>query len=171
MPQLSILRSSVPEALSGPLAAAPTAVTFVIGTQEYGLPVADVVEVVAMPAMLNVAGAPAYLIGLLNRRGRYLPVLDGRMLVGEPVQYDLDRYVIIAGRASANVGDLVPLLGILVDQVCDVRVCATESLTALGAGAAAPFLDSVVRWADRSVLLFNLEELLPLAPSISADVT
>jgi purine-binding chemotaxis protein CheW len=169
MSQLSMLRSSAPEALVGPLAAAPTTVTFAIGTQDYGLSVANVFEIVPIPAMLVLAGAPAYLIGLLNRRGRYLPVLDGRILVGEPVQYDLDRYVIIAGRASANMQHVVPLLGILVDQVRDVCVFETESLTPLGTGTAAPFLDSVTRRADRSVLLFNLEELLALVPSISMD--
>ena len=171
MSQLSMLRSSAREVHSGSLAATPTAVTFVIGTQEYGLPVADVLEIVPMPAMLALAGAPAYLVGLLNRRGRYVPVLDGRILLGEPEQYDVDRYIIIAGRVSANMQHVVPLFGILVDQVCDVRMFETESFTRLAAGAAAPFLDSVARWADGSVLLFSLEELLALTPSISVDVT
>jgi len=166
-----MLRSLAPTVLGAPSAAALTAVTCIIGTQEYGLPVAAVFEIVPIPAMLILAGGPEYLIGLLNRRGRYVPVLDGRILVGEPVQYDLDQYVIIAGRVSGNGEHGIPLVGILVDQVCDVRMFETESLMPLGAGAAAPFLDSVARWADRSVLLFNVEELLALVPSISVDVT
>jgi purine-binding chemotaxis protein CheW len=171
MSELSMFQSPPAGAIGGSVAAAPKAVTFMIGTQEYGLPVADVIEIVPIPAMLILVGAPTYLIGLLNRRGRYLPVLDGRILLGEPARYDLARYVIIAGRASANEEHVTPLIGILVDQVCDVRMFEDESLTPLGAGVAAPFLDSVARWADHSVLLFKLEELLALAPSISVDVT
>jgi chemotaxis signal transduction protein len=160
-----------PSAGGGTAAAATTAVTFVIGTQQYGLPVAHVFDVVPIPAMLILAGAPTYLIGVLNRRGRYLPVLDGRILLGEQAPYDLDRYVIIAGRASANNEEHVtPLIGILVDQVCDVSIFEIESLTPLRAGVAAPFLDSIARWADHSVLLFKLEKLLALVPPISVDV-
>jgi chemotaxis signal transduction protein len=170
MSELNMFQSPPARALRGTVVAAPTAVTFVIGTQEYGLPVADVMEIVPIPAMLILAGAPAYVAGLLNRRGRYLPVLDGRILLGEPARYDLDRYVIIAGRASAHEEHVTPLIGILVDQVCDVRMFEPASLTPLGAGAAAPFLDSIARWADHSVLLFKLEEVLALVPSITMDV-
>ena len=102
MPELSIVQSPPVGARGGTAAVATTAMTFAIGTQQYGLPVANVFDVVPIPAMLILAGAPTYLIGVLNRRGRYLPVLDGRILLGEQAPYDLDRYVIIAGRASAN---------------------------------------------------------------------
>jgi purine-binding chemotaxis protein CheW len=170
MSELSMFQSPPAGARGGTTAAAPAAVTFMIGTQQYGLPVTNVFEVVPIPAMLILAGVPAYVAGLLNRRGRYLPVLDGRILLGEPARYDLDRYVIIAGHASANEKHVTPLIGILVDQVCDVRMFEPESLTPLGAGAAASFLDSIARWADRSVLLFKLEELLALVPSITMDV-
>ena len=162
MSQLTLLQPLAPAAL-------PT-VTFVVGGQEYGLPVADVLEIVPMPALLTLAGAPANLVGLLNRRGRYLPVLDSRALGGEPVQYDLNQYIIIAGRAAANTQHTVAILGLLVDRVCDVQAFEAENLTALGRTMAAPFLRGVARRPNRSVLLFDLEELLALAPTMSLEV-
>ena len=171
MSQFTMFRSSAREALPGSIGASLTAVTFAIGTQEYGLPVADVLEIVPIPAMLSLAGAPAYLAGLLNRRGRYLPVLDSRVLLDEPVQYDLDRYIIIAGRASASSGPVVPMLGLLIDRMSEVRVFESANLTPLSSAVVAPFLHSVARSADRSVLLFDVEPLLALTPSIGVDVT
>jgi purine-binding chemotaxis protein CheW len=171
MSEFTLPRPSARDALPGPCAAMLTAVTFEIGAQEYGLSVADVFEIVPIPSMLTLAGGPPYLVGLLNRRGQYLPVLDCRILIGEPVRYDLDRYIIIAGRAAADAQRVVPLLGLLVDQVCDVRVFETESFMPLSSTMVAPFLRGVARWADHSVLLFGMEQLLALTPSIGVDVT
>jgi chemotaxis signal transduction protein len=123
-----------------------------------------------MPALLRLAGAPASLVGLLNRRGWYLPVLDSRVLVGEPAQYDLNRYIVIAGRAAGNLQHAAALLGQYDDRVCDVGAFEAESLTPLSSGMAAPFLRGVARCADRSVLLFGLEELRALAPAISREM-
>src|SRR5687768_176139 len=170
MSQFAMLGSSTRDALTGSFATTLTAVTFVIGTQEYGMPVADVLEIVPIPAMLTLPGAPAYLAGLLNRRGRYLPVLDGRILVGEPVRYDVGQHVIIAGGASANMQPITPLVALLVDQVCEVRMFEANSLTPLSSAMAAPFIRGVARWAHHSVLLFSMEQLLALRASISMDV-
>ena len=170
MSQFTMLRSSAHNTRPESFAATLTAVTFLIGTQEYGVPVPGVFAIVPIPAILTVPGAPAYLAGLLNLYGRYLPVLDGRILVGEPIRYDLDQYIIIAGHARAHMQPVVPFLGLLVDQVCEVRIFETDSLTPLSSTMAAPFLRGVARWADRSVLLFSLEQLLALAPSISMEV-
>ena len=169
MSQLTLIQPSAPNGRHGSSAALP-AVIFVLGTQEYGLPVAHVVEIVPIPAMLTLAGAPSYLVGLLNRRGRYLAVLDGRILVGEPAPYDCDRYVIIAGHASPDTPQVVALVGLLVDRVCDVHVFEAESLTPLRTGTAAPLLRSIARRAASSVVLFGFEELLALTAGISIDM-
>ena len=169
MSQFTMLRSSAHDTRPESFATMLTAVTFLIGTQEYGIPVAGVSAIVPIPAILTVPGAPAYLAGLLNLCGRYLPVLDGRILVGEPIRYALDQYIVIAGHTRAHMQPVVPFLGLLVDQVCEVRMFETDSLTPLSSTMAAPFLRGVARWADRSVLLFRLEQLLALAPSISME--
>ena len=46
---------------------------------------ADVAEVTALPPVTRLPGAPAWLAGVANWRGRMLPVLDIRTLVGVPV--------------------------------------------------------------------------------------
>src|SRR5262245_43733472 len=48
-------------------------VTFKIAYQYCALPLAETLEVVRLPALVELAGAPPTLCGLLNLRGRYIP--------------------------------------------------------------------------------------------------
>jgi purine-binding chemotaxis protein CheW len=136
----------------------PLIVTFQIGHQQYGLPLAVVLEIVRLPALVTLAGAPATLCGLLNLRGRYLPVLDGRTLVGEPPLYDVSCQIVIAGREK-------PELGLLVDRVRDVRATVASRITEINQNHVAAFLTNVFESEDGSVLLFDLAALLALTSS------
>jgi purine-binding chemotaxis protein CheW len=131
------------------------AVTFQIARQQYALPLDVVREIVRLPALVPLAGAPPTLCGLLNLRGRYLPIMDGGALVGEPIEYDLNSQIVIAGRGLAE-------LGLLTDKVRGVCSVAAEQVVPISRGDAAPFLASVFDLAEESVLVFDLAALLAL---------
>jgi purine-binding chemotaxis protein CheW len=133
-------------------------VTFQIAYQQYALPLAVALEIVRLPALVALAGAPPTLCGLLNLRGTYLPVLDGRTLVGEPAEYNLNNQIVIAGRGT-------PELGLLVDHVRDVCTVAAGQLKPIARSDIAPFLNGVFDLAGESVLTFDLAALLALAPA------
>jgi chemotaxis signal transduction protein len=139
-------------------------VLFQLGHQHYGLPLAVVHEIVRLPALIMLAGAPPSLCGLLNLRGQHLPVLDGRVLVGEPAHYSLNSQIVIAGRGR-------PELGLLVDQVQDVYTVAAELIVPINRPDVAPFLTSVFNQADGSVLLFDLPALLTSAHGATKQKT
>jgi purine-binding chemotaxis protein CheW len=56
-----------------------------LGGSRFAVAMADVAEVTALPPVTRLPGAPAWLAGVANWRGRMLPVLDIRTLVGVPV--------------------------------------------------------------------------------------
>src|SRR5579859_1040316 len=93
-------------------------VSFELGSQRYGLPVTVVREVIRLPALITLAGAPPAMCGLLNLRGQYIPVLDGRVLVGEPSCYDLMSQIMIIGHPDTL--QAKPVLGLLADRVLSV---------------------------------------------------
>lgn len=132
--------------------AAEQVVTFLIGPQRYALPLGQVVEVVKIPALLQLAGAPPALRGLLNLHGQHLPVLDGRVLLGLAPSHDLAIEVIIAGHGA-------PLVGLVVDVTSAVE--AGRRVVGLSAAQleAAPFLEAVIELADGAGLLLNLDAL------------
>jgi purine-binding chemotaxis protein CheW len=133
-------------------------ITCVIGTQHYGFPIDAVREIVRLPALLSLAGAPPMVCGLLNLRARYLPVLSGRILVGEPPAYDINNQIIIAGYKE-------PEFGLLVDQVLDVSTLHREQWTPIHQRTAASYLKGVFTAASVSVILFDVAALTALIPN------
>lgn len=55
-----------------------------LGGSRFAAGMDQVAEVVALPSITRIPGAPAWLVGLANWRGRVLPVLDIRPLLGTP---------------------------------------------------------------------------------------
>jgi purine-binding chemotaxis protein CheW len=131
-------------------------VSFRLGSQQYGLPVEAVHEVVRLPALIALAAPVPGLCGLLNLRGYYLPVLDGRVLVGEAPHYDLSNQIIIVGHAR-------PKLGLLVDQVNGVAAFAWAARAPIQRGMAAPLLGSVINGDEGPLILLDLAVLGELA--------
>jgi chemotaxis signal transduction protein len=60
----------------------PTAVIVRFGSARYAMPMWSVAEVVPVPPLTRVPGCPAWLTGVVNWRGRVLPVVDPRALLG-----------------------------------------------------------------------------------------
>src|SRR4051812_12463235 len=126
----------LPESTARQLAESELIVSFRLGSQQYGLPVAMVCEVVRLPALVALAGAAPALCGLLNLRGLYVPIFDGRLLVGEAAGYDLNKQIVIIGGAR-------PELGLLVDQVDGVVQLGGARKAALARPLAGALIDRV----------------------------
>src|ERR1700723_4244064 len=56
-----------------------------VGRETFGLPIAMVREIVRVPEITSVPNAPAYIEGVINLRGRIVPVVDLRKRFGEKV--------------------------------------------------------------------------------------
>lgn len=111
---------AVPPAADG--AAAGGVVVFRLGAARYALPMAAVAEVGRWIAPTRVPGAPEWVTGLANWRGRVLPVLDLRRLLGAATAATGVRtrlIVLITGGLS---------VGLLADSVEGVRDALPEKL-------------------------------------------
>lgn len=137
-------------------------VTFRIRAQQYGLPVTSVIEIVRLPALVTLAGSPKEVLGLLNLRGTYLPVLSGHLLMGETPSYGVNSQIVVAGKTQGC--NLYPVLGILVDQVIDVYTFSIHQCTTFGHNIAAPFLEGVIKTGERSILLLDTDALRDMIP-------
>jgi len=58
--------------------------TLSLGTQAYALPISDVVEVAAMVTLTDIADPRPALLGMANRHGDVLPILDLRRMMNQP---------------------------------------------------------------------------------------
>lgn len=102
-----------------------------LGSSRYAVAMADVAEVASVPQVTRVPGAPAWLAGVANWRGRMLPVLDLRPLLGaDPVPLASSaRLVVLASDdvVAGVVAEAVP--GVYDGELAD-PVPAPPTLTA-----------------------------------------
>lgn len=68
---------------------------FACGSSLYAVPSETASEVVNLPTLTRVPGAPAHLLGVFAHRGEVLPVIDVSRLVGRPVDEVFKRSVLV----------------------------------------------------------------------------
>jgi purine-binding chemotaxis protein CheW len=83
-------------------------VVFKVDGAEYALPAADVLQMETFTGATPVPGAPSHVAGLVQVRGRVIPVVDARVRFGlPPVQRSLDTRVVVGQLGNRTVGLLV----------------------------------------------------------------
>lgn len=100
--------------------------TFALGDEEYGLPVLKVREIIKVMDITQVPQVPAYVRGVINLRGKVIPVIDLRLKFGFPQQEYTERTCIIVvdvAMSSQNV-----MMGIVVDSVSEVLNVASAEI-------------------------------------------
>lgn len=90
--------------------------TFRLGNDLYALEVSRVREIMGVQEITALPQAPAYVKGVINLRGKAIPVVDLRLKFGLPEQPFTRRTCIVVAQRTA--GQL--LIGIIVDRVSKV---------------------------------------------------
>ncbi|HEV3465113.1 MAG TPA: chemotaxis protein CheW, partial [Actinomycetota bacterium] len=110
--------------------------------REYALPLGCVVEVVRMAALTPAPGAPGHVLGLLDLRGRVVPVMDLRARLGlPPATPGLSTPICVVeagGRAFGLVADAVTNVHPLLAPVERLEVMARPRLAPRPGHGAAP---------------------------------
>jgi purine-binding chemotaxis protein CheW len=129
--------------------------TFRLDEQEYALNIANVVQVVRMVAITRAPKASNALEGVINLRGKIVPVVDLRKRCGlPPKDHDLNTQLLIA---QAH-GQMVALA---VDGVSEVLALPAANIeTTDNIGAEMEFLSSVGKLGDRLILILDPAQVL-----------
>jgi purine-binding chemotaxis protein CheW len=88
--------------------------TFLVGAEEYGVAITTVVQIIGMLPVTPVPGCPPVVMGVVNQRGKVIPVLSMRLRFGLPPAAVDPHNVIILVEHDAQI------YGLAVDQVRDV---------------------------------------------------
>lgn len=92
--------------------------TFVLAGEEYGIGILKVKEIIGIMAITTVPQTPAYMKGVINLRGKVIPIVDLRLKFGmEAIDYT-EKTCIIVVEITSN-GQKV-MIGTLVDSVSEV---------------------------------------------------
>lgn len=132
-------------------------VVFQLGEEEYALDVERVREVVKVDRITRVPGAPAYVRGIINLRGRVVPVIDLRERLGlNAAPSERPRIMVVEDGAA--------LVGMLVDRASEVlrlrpgQVQPPDEI--LQEGDSSRFVEAVANLEGRLVVVLRPGELL-----------
>ncbi|MGJ3240580.1 MAG: chemotaxis protein CheW [Anaerolineae bacterium] len=95
--------------------------TFRVGQQYYALPIMNVLEVAAMMTLTQVPNAPAAMLGIANRHGRALSMLDLRIAFKMKIHTIDETTLFIVAQADERV------VGLVVDDIYPVIYIAPEN--------------------------------------------
>jgi purine-binding chemotaxis protein CheW len=93
--------------------------TFGLGSEEYGLEIIKVKEIIGVMNITSVPQTPKYVKGVINLRGKVIPVVDLRLKFGMDAMEYNDRTCIIVVDIAVKAGKKT-VMGIVVDSVSEV---------------------------------------------------
>jgi purine-binding chemotaxis protein CheW len=137
---------------------------FEVGGQRYGLPAADIREIVRAVAIVPLPKAPAIVEGIINLRGRLVPVLDLRTRFGLPAKPVEPADHLIVAWAGPR------LVALRVDRATHlVRLDPAEVEDAKGVVPGVEYVAWVAKLPFDLVLIHDLRTFLSRAESVTLD--
>jgi purine-binding chemotaxis protein CheW len=133
--------------------------TFTLAGETYGVPVLAVREIIRLCPITAVAGMPPHVRGVINLRGRVIPLIDLRVRFGLPAAADHDRTCIIVAQVAAATGGTRPY-AVVVDGVEEVASIAATDVTSppdFGDMVDVRFITGMARRAAAVITLVDLD--------------
>ncbi len=131
--------------------------TFALGHEEYGIEILRVREIIGLMEITGVPEVPEYVKGVINLRGKIIPVTDLRLKFKMPqIDYTKETCIIVL-----NVADT--LMGIIVDKVCEVLDIGAESIEmppSFGSRIRNDFITGMGKIGDKVKILIDSEKVL-----------
>lgn len=132
-------------------------VVFTAGSEEYGLEISQVQEIIRLQAITRIPRSPDYVEGVINLRGNIVPVINlhQRLSLGERQNTDNSRIIIVQEQEA--------MVGIIVDSVTEVISLSREAIeppSGSDALNASSYLKGIGRIGERLILLLDLEAVL-----------
>jgi purine-binding chemotaxis protein CheW len=132
-------------------------VVFELGAELYGVEIARVHEIIRLQAVTRVPRAPAFVEGVINLRGKVIPVVDLRRRFGLPsAEHTRSSRIVVV-----EIGDQV--VGIVVDGVSEVlrvNTATVEPPSPVVAGIDSEYLHGIAKLPERLVILLDLDRVL-----------
>lgn len=147
-----------------PISLAGKYLTFQLADEEYGISIMKIREILGILETTMVPRMPSYVRGVINLRGKVLPVIDLRAKFGlEQVADTKHTCVIVIDLQQAGVAALV---GIIVDTVSEVIQIADEDVdrgVMLGSRVDSSFILGMAKVKDDVRILLDIERILSFA--------
>jgi purine-binding chemotaxis protein CheW len=141
--------------------------TFCLDNEEYGLEILQVREIIGMMSITQVPRTPEFIKGVINLRGKVIPVIDLRLKFSMPEAEWTEETCIIV----VNVGDVE--VGIIVDRVWEVRDILGKEIDdppSFGTNVDSSFILGMGKAEERVTILLDIHRVLGQDEDALADI-
>lgn len=131
--------------------------TFHIGGEDYAISIRHVIEIIGMLKITEVPQTPHYIKGVINLRGKVIPVMDVRLRFGMPARdYDERTCVIVVNFKENVVGFVVDT----VSEVLDIPADMVETCSHMSSTEGRNFICGMGKAEDRIKMILDVDALL-----------
>ncbi|MDD2220287.1 MAG: chemotaxis protein CheW [Desulfoplanes sp.] len=132
-------------------------VTFSIGEEEFGVEILQVQEIIRMREITRVPNAPDFVEGVINLRGKVIPVIDLRLRFGlQAKEHDKKTRIIVIEVKQMIVGFVVDS----VSEVLRIPAGTIELPPPVISGLDSEYISGVGKLDDRLLIMLDLNRLL-----------
>ncbi len=152
---VTIEKSTVGQKLAGKY------LTFRLANEEYGLEILKVQEIIRMQAVTRVPRTPDYVRGVINLRGKVIPVIDLRKKFGLESAQDTEKTCIIVVQIASGDGKVV--MGIIIDEVkevLDIKAENIEETPSFGASIDTQFIMGMGKIGQSVKILLDIDKVM-----------
>jgi purine-binding chemotaxis protein CheW len=132
-------------------------VSFKLGSEEYGVDIAQVQEINRMVAVTHVPRAPQFMEGVINLRGQLIPIIDLRTRFGMPrAEHTKSTRIVVTEIGAKRVGMVVDSVSEVLRLPTDQIEEAPEMIT----GVDTEYIRGVGKIEDRLIILLDLAKII-----------
>ena len=131
--------------------------TFFLTGEEYGIEILKVQEIIGMMSITAVPRTPLFIRGVINLRGKVIPIVDLRLKFSMEATAQTEETCIIVVRAQGTE------MGLVVDKVSEVSDIATDDIDdvpSFGAEVNTDYLLGIAKANSRVKLLLDIDKVL-----------
>jgi purine-binding chemotaxis protein CheW len=135
--------------------------TFTLDKEEYGIGILRIKEIIGMMPITPVPQTPEYVKGVINLRGKVIPVIDLRLRFGMDRVGYTERTCIVVVETEAGAG--TALVGIVVDSVSEVlniRAELIEDPPSFGTELSASYILGMAKTEGSLKILLDIDKVL-----------
>ena len=132
-------------------------VVFKLGQEEYGIPITQVQEINRLTTPTKIPKAPVFVEGVINLRGKIIPIVDLRKRFGlAQEEHSEDSRIVVAEIAGNTIGVTVDS----VNEVIRIPAANIEPTPSIATNIGSEYLSGVGKVNDRLLILLDLNKIL-----------
>ena len=135
--------------------------TFELKTEMYGLDVMQIMQIIGIPEITPIPRTPEFVKGVINLRGKIIPVIDLRIRFALDQEDYTEETAIIIVEVNEEAGKIN--IGMIVDKVADVLDIGSEEIErtpSFGVNVESDFILGMAKVKSKIVTLLNISQIL-----------